>query len=246
MISKQQIKFIQSLRLKKYRQEHQMFVVEGAKIVLELLQSNFKIFKIYGLSQWIDRQTIKNNQTSLFQIVTESELKQISELSNPNEVLAIAYFPIESSLNIEEGTILGLQSIRDPGNLGTIIRTADWYGIKQIICSEDCADIFNSKVVQASMGSIFRVKVCYCELIKFLSETKLTKYAATLHESISLHEFKNLNPGILLIGNESKGLSSELIDLCDYKLSIPRLGSAESLNAAVATGIFLDWLSRKK
>ena len=244
MLSKQQIKIIRSLHLKKNRKQSGLFVCEGAKILHELLHSSLQINKIYALKSWIseNRQFLSDENT--FQEVTEKELEQISELSTPNEVLAIAVIP-ENKIPEIKGLSIGLESIRDPGNLGTIIRIADWYGLTDIFCSEDCADAYNSKVVQASMGSLFRVRVHYVDLKEFLSSCTVPKYAAALEGSQNLHDYKDFNGnGILVIGNESNGLSSEILDVCDVKIHIPRFGQAESLNAAVATGIFLDAMKR--
>ena len=209
MLSKQQIKIIRSLHLKKNRKQSGLFVCEGAKILHELLHSGLQINKIYALNSWISENRQFLSDENIFQEVTEKELEQISELSTPNDVLA------------------------------------DWYGLTDIFCSEDCADAYNSKVVQASMGSLFRVRVHYVDLKEFLSSCTVPKYAAALDGSRNLHEYKDFKrTGILVIGNESNGLSTEILDVCDVKIHIPRFGQAESLNAAVATGIFLDSMTR--
>ena len=245
MLSKQQIKFINGLRLKKFRVENGLFVCEGAKIVHELLQSRLKVHKIYALKSWINQVSPMKPDMDIIQEISEKELGQISQLSTPNEVVAIVEIPENSPASNKDDILICLESIRDPGNLGTIIRIADWYGLKEIICSEDCADAYNSKVVQASMGSLFRISVNYLSLRDYLSESKMPKYAATLENSINLHEYQGFKPGILLIGNESAGLSPEILKYCDTKLHIPSFGKAESLNAAVATGIFLDAMRRQ-
>lgn len=244
MISKQQIKFIKSLAQKKYRKEHQMFVAEGAKIVEELLHSSLKIHKIFATASWFRQNPglIKNNNKELFEKITENELSQISELTTPNEVLALANMPdpVHYKDTKPADLILTLESVRDPGNLGTIIRLADWYGLDYIVCSPDCADAYNTKVVQASMGSIFRIKIIYATLISFIENTELPVYAAVLDGAENLHSIKNFEKGILIIGNESKGISAELANLATNKVFIPSFGKAESLNAAIATGILLD------
>jgi TrmH family RNA methyltransferase len=244
MISKQQVKFINSLHLKKNRKQHGMFVAEGAKIVQELLGSSHNIHKIYGTKQWFERQNSIILNSEVHSEITDRELEMVSELSTPNEVLAIVEIPEEPVKIYNQGISLALESIRDPGNMGTMIRLADWYGLKQVICSEDCADAYNSKTVQASMGSIFRVEVIYCNLTEFLAESNLPIYAATLSGSQSLHEFNDFQQGIILIGNESQGLSMDVLQLKHTALHIPGFGKAESLNAAVAAGIFLDTFRR--
>lgn len=221
-----------------------MFVAEGAKIVDELLHSSLKIHKIFATPSWFSRNEafIKADNTNIFEEITEDELAQISELATPNEVLALAQIP--ETLDIKDAKdpdlILALESVRDPGNMGTIIRLADWYGLPFIVCSPDCADVYNTKVVQASMGSIFRVKIISADLIPIIKNTDLPVYAALLDGAENLHAIKNFEKGILIIGNESKGISDELASLATHKVFIPSFGQAESLNAAIATGILLD------
>ena len=245
MISKPQIKFIKSLSLKKFRKEHRMFTAEGAKIVNELLASNVLIHKIYATPVWITQNQPKLNahQQGCVVEISEHELLQISELTTPNQVVAIAYIPENKAL-LKQTLCLALDGIRDPGNLGTIIRLADWYGIHQIICSTDCTDAFGHKCVQASMGSIFRVNILYQSIEHVINQLNLPIFAATLQESISIHTLKNFQEGLLIIGSESHGISEDLLSQVHTKIKIPSFGEAESLNAAIATGILLDNLKR--
>ena len=177
--------------------------------------------------------------------VTAKELERISNLNTPNQVLAVCSIPAWNPEQIEnpEGIMLALDGIRDPGNLGTIIRTADWFGVKEIICSDDCVDVFNPKVVQSTMGSLGRVKVYYTNLEDFLSESKLPVYA-TVMDGNSIWD-ANPGNGIFIIGNESKGIRPEVLKHAKHKISIPSVGGAESLNAAVATGVVLSIATRK-
>ncbi|MDX9905141.1 MAG: RNA methyltransferase [Bacteroidales bacterium] len=250
MLSKNQVKYIQSLRLGKFRDEYRVFIVEGVKMVDELLKSSFHIRQILGTTSWIEtHKDILKAKNPEVQVITEAELQRISNLVTPNEVLAVAGYP-ENDLPAREGLgkiILVLDGIQDPGNLGTIIRTADWFGIRQVICSENTADIFNPKVVQATMGSIFRAGIYYTVLKDFLEglgpDWKI--YGAdTEGENIF-----GLVPGFplaIVIGNESKGISPGLYPALTHKIGIPSGSTgAESLNAAVAAGIIMAEFGRK-
>lgn len=244
MLSKPQIKLIASLEQKKFRAAHQMFVAEGAKIAQEILQSSLKVINLYGTESWLSANSLLYDHldAKLVHAVGEREMKQISFLSTPSPVLLLVqipepapYIPLaKNALN------LGLEAIRDPGNLGTIIRLADWYGLEQVFCSEDCVDVYNPKTVQATMGSIARVKVHYLDLFSLLDENPIDSYAATPTGKVDIHTLEAKPPGILLIGNESSGLSEALLAKATYGVKIPRFGEAESLNAAIATGILLD------
>lgn len=245
MISNAQLKLIQSLNQKKYRKKFKLFPAEGVKIVNEILFSAYKIHTIFALSDWIADKSSKLYSSGIKEIVEvdENELKSISNLSTPNKVIALVEMP-ETDLSFSSEVILLLDSIRDPGNLGTIIRIADWYGINTIICSEDCVDVYNSKVIQASMASILRTNVHYQDLIEILnSNSNRESYAAVLNGH-SVHDFKFVKPSFLVIGNESSGINENLIKLTKHQVSIPQFGDAESLNASIATGIILDNMMR--
>ncbi|MEP6951971.1 MAG: RNA methyltransferase [Ginsengibacter sp.] len=177
--------------------------------------------------------------------IDETTLERISLLKTPNKVVAVFEKKLPVSEPVLHGKIsLMLDNIRDPGNMGTIIRNADWFGIENIICSENCADCYNPKVVQASMGSLARINILYVSLDAFIdANKKISVYAATL-SGIAVSELKIIEEGIILIGNESKGISEELLNLATLKITIPRYGNAESLNAAVATGIILSYIKK--
>ena len=239
MLSKKEIKDIQSLDEKKHRDSQQLFVAEGPKIVLELLQQKRSaVQNIYATADWIHEN--RNILTDGYREVTESDLQKISHLKTPNRVVALVrqqphQEPVVSQI------CLYLDSIQDPGNLGTIIRIADWFAIEAIVCSEGCADRYNSKVVQSSMASIVRVPVYYDAGNGWLGRQTAPIYAAAL-DGQPLHSFPKIKTGIVVIGNESKGISPEIMALAQHRLTIPRRGVAESLNAAVAAGIILSHL----
>lgn len=245
MLSKARIKLIQSLNLKKHRSELKLFVVEGKKQVTELLTSNYQVNCIVATPNWADAfaQDIKNN-TELI-IVSDDDLKKASLLQAPQDVLAVVEMPekLFSSTIINTGFSIFLDGIQDPGNLGTIIRIADWYGIKTIVCSNDCVDVFNPKTIQATMGSFARVDVYYNYLSDILKQNNLPVYGA-LMQGESLYQSTIKENGILLIGNEGKGISEELLSYISNPITIPKIGGAESLNAGIATAIICDARAR--
>jgi len=246
VISKAQIKHIQSLKQIKFRREHGLFIAEGPKIVGELPVSDIKVEVVYAVEEWIEGSKGKFEylKAEVNQISTK-ELERISNLSTPNQVLAVCKIPERDVAEIseEDGTVVMLDGIRDPGNLGTIIRTADWFGVRSIICSNDCVEAYNPKVVQATMGSIARVKVYYTDLNAYLSNTKMPVYA-TVMDGESIWDTK-AEKGIYVIGNESKGIRQEVLRHATHKVSIPTAdGGAESLNASVATGIVLAYAKK--
>ena len=231
MITKNQIKFIKSLSLKKKRIKEQLFIAEGEKVVSELLRSDFEIKNIYATKEW------KVNNDNITQI-SNAELQRISNLKSPNKVLAVAQFK-NHKITKHEGITLVLDEINDPGNLGTIIRMCDWFGVKQIICSKNTVDIFNPKVVQSAMGSAFRVKVNYTDLENYLSDITTPIYGAFM-DGKNLKEVKIPKSAHLVMGNEANGISAEINKLITDKVAIKNIGkSAESLNVAVATSILL-------
>ncbi|MBK7763822.1 MAG: RNA methyltransferase [Bacteroidetes bacterium] len=239
MISKAQVKHIQSLDDKKYRQQNRQFVVEGEKMVAELLNSSLHVETIYAVQGWIDKNKHLINIDLV--CVEDFELKKISALTTPNQVLAIVQKPNFEQI-VKPTLAIVLDDIQDPGNLGSMIRIADWYNINALYCSANCADAFSSKVIQASMGSIFRVPVIHCSIIDLLqAHPELNSYACVLGGK-DVHTFEKITSGFILIGNESKGLSNEVIALSKHKITIPRKGNAESLNAAIACGIVCDCL----
>jgi TrmH family RNA methyltransferase len=240
MITKNQVKYIQSLGQKKWRDVEQVFVAEGPKLVNELLTAtNCTVLHVYALKEWIDITKTNIEITE----VTSDELEKISQLTTPNQVLAIAkMFKWDGEPVIKGNISLALDAIRDPGNMGTIIRLADWFGIKSIFCSMGCADIYNPKVIQASMGSIARVRVEYTDLQTLLKNNNDIRIYASVLNGRDITKMEKLNEGIIVIGNESKGISDEIIKLANVQITIPGRGKAESLNAAAATGIILSHL----
>ena len=245
MISKNQIKLIRSLKQNKFRKEHALFVAEGPKIVGEFPGSTMKVDTIFALEDWIieNEEKFKYQKAAMVK-VSAKELSQISNLSTPNQVLALCRIPDRDPDDIpeDEDLILALDGIRDPGNLGTIIRTADWFGVKHLICSDDCVDVFNPKVVQSTMGSISRVKVYYTDLAEYLYNAGTDIYA-TVMDGQSIFD-SSPGKGIYVIGNESNGIRPEVLRHATEKISIPASGKAESLNAAVATGVVLALASK--
>ena len=231
MITKNQIKFIKSLSLKKKRIKEQLFIAEGEKVVSELLRSDFEIKNIYATKEW---EVSNDNITQ----ISNAELQKISNLKSPNKVLAVVQFKNHKIIK-HEGITLVLDEINDPGNLGTIIRMCDWFGVKQIICSKNTVDIFNPKVVQSAMGSAFRVKVNYTDLENYLSDITTPIYGAFM-DGKNLKEVKIPKSAHLVMGNEANGISAEINKLITDKVAIKNIGkSAESLNVAVATSILL-------
>lgn len=239
MLSKKLVKDIQSLSLKKRREEAGLFVAEGPKVVSELIEViPQQLSQLFAVQSWAD----SHPELTDVQIVTQEELQRISFLHTPNSVLALFHRFAEEE-PVAAGITLYLDTIQDPGNFGTIIRIADWFGLKQIVCSAGCADVYNPKVVQSTMASIARVKVYYDEDGNWLQQQNMNIYAATLGGE-DVYKLPAVKDGILVIGNESKGISKEILQLAAKNISIPKKGTAESLNAAVATGIILSHLLR--
>lgn len=249
MISKAKIKLINSLKSKKYREKYKLFVVEGEKSIQDLLYSGMKAVSVFALNSVIDH--FSNIDCELTE-VSASEMKKISFLKSSGNSLAL-FEQSKKALKESFGSsfVLALDNIQDPGNLGTIIRIADWFGIRNIVCSNDSADIYNPKVVQASMGSIARINVYYTNLSEYLQNTKAeyTIYGSFM-EGHSIYESDFQKKKILVMGNEGKGISPDIEKLIDKKISIPRFTlkeeGPESLNVAMATGIILSEIKRKK
>lgn len=240
MVSKNQIKRITSLLQKKYRKQEQLFFVEGVKGVQELLDSNFELVELFTTNS----ELFSVDKSKVYAI-TESELQKISALTTPNTCLAL--FKIPAAVSFEEkGLLVALDDVRDPGNLGTIIRLCDWFGIKTLFCSEESVDVYNPKVVQATMGSISRVNVVYGNLEKFLSETKLPVFG-TFMDGKNIYKETLPNEGIIVMGNEANGISKAIENLVSERIAIPRFGdlqATESLNVATATAIILSEFNR--
>jgi RNA methyltransferase, TrmH family len=240
MLSKKEIKDIQSLSHKKFRDELNLFIAEGPKIVTELIELIPKqIEKVYAVKEWIESNQILNKEVNVTE-VNDVELERLSHFQTPNRVIAVInklpFQKPDASL-----FTLYLDAIQDPGNFGTILRIADWFAIKNIVCSTGCADLYNPKVVQSTMASLARVNVYYDGQEEWLQEQTVPIYAATLNGT-SLYAHSKTEKGILIIGNESKGIRKDFLQHATNQITIPKKGDAESLNAAVATGIILSHL----
>ena len=240
MLSKNQVKFIRSLKKKKFRQANQLFLAEGIKVVEELLSSSFKHHKIYGTASYQNPLTVSD-----LQIITEKELGMISDFTNPNQVIGIFEIPLEKELQ-NTGLTVALDGINDPGNLGTIIRLCDWFGVTQLICSENTVDCFNPKVVQASMGSLTRVAIYYVDLAEYLSKDSRVIYGTFL-DGENIYNTSHEPNSVIVLGNEANGISDSIKALVQKKITIPQFGEqqqTESLNVAMATAIFLSEFRR--
>lgn len=248
MLNKYQ-KLIKSLHQKKFRNEENLFLVEGGKSVLELLTAEDNFNKIGIQALFYTENFAQENQAFLpsFQkkvvyseLVTQTILQNVGTLQTNDSAIAIAKMPANFPLKVENEMVLALADIRDPGNLGTIIRVADWYGIRKLICSETTTDFYSPKVIAASMGSFLRIKPFYCDLAQYLgSQIDIGIYGAFL-EGKNIYEQKFEQRGIIVIGNESNGIPADLVPLIPHKITIPRFGEAESLNAGIATAIICD------
>ncbi len=240
-LSKNNIKLITSLQQKKYRQKYKLFVAEGIKVVKELLASNLTVNQVFCTD---DSLTFEQDIT-LSQI-SEAELKKISTLKTPNKVLALFEIP-ENDMPNNTGFTVALDGVNDPGNLGTIIRLCDWFGVEHLICSKNTVDCYNSKVVQASMGSLTRVQINYTDLPEFLRNSELPKYTADM-DGENVYSAALPQEAILVMGNEANGISTEIDSIIKNQLTIPRFGDlqeTESLNVATATAILLSEFKRR-
>ena len=241
MLSQAVIKHINSLKIKKYRHKYGEFIAEGEKIIAELIEEGLILKQIYAttttttvFSDKFQSLLIQDKMT----VCTDAELNKITALQHHHQCLAVFALPDVALEPDNSNWLLALDDIQDPGNMGTIIRTCDWFGIKHIVCSEGCVDVYNPKVVQASMASIGRVKVIETNLADFFAGSNREVYGAVL-DGANYHTVDYSKPGILLIGNEGKGIEPELMQWVQNKLTIPRIGKAESLNAAIATALLL-------
>ena len=240
-ISKNQLKIITSLSQKKYREKHGLFIAEGVKVVKELLQSSLEVFQLFA----VDDYEITNNEDVVTRI-SEVDLKKISKLKSPNKVLGLFKIPDEQQAQ-QKGLILALDEINDPGNLGTIIRLCDWFGIHQLVCSKNTVDAYNQKVVQASMGSLTRVSIKYLDLASYINDAKLPTFIADMDGS-NVYSSQLPAEAILVMGNEANGISESIKEIVQNKISIPRFGDTqktESLNVATATAILLSEFKRR-
>lgn len=249
MFSKQQQKYVQSLQIKKYRQEHQRFLVEGAKSVQELLKSDLETELLLCTPKFFIENEKTFKKISVEQI-SQTELEKLGTLQSNDSALAVVKMRENTPLIADADEFaLVLDDIRDPGNLGTILRIADWYGIKKVICSETSVGFYNPKVVAASMGSFSRIRV-YCsdisEYFENIVKNKNTEIIGTFLNSENVHRFDFPSSGYIVLGNESNGIGAEVEKLITKKITIPRFGEAESLNVGIATAVVLDNLRRRR
>ena len=245
MITKNQIKYINSLQQKKFRVENQSFIVEGAKSVLELLKSDFIIEMLFVTEAFFEEhQNFLANLPIQVEITTQTDLEKAGSFSSNNAALAVVKTKENEELLVKDNEFaLILDDIRDPGNLGTIIRVADWYGIHKLICSDSTVDFYNPKVISATMGSFTRTNLYYTDLEEFIKNQSVNIYGTLLNGN-NIHETKFSNSGYIVIGNEANGISESIEKLITHKITIPRFGEAESLNAGIATAVVLDNLLR--
>lgn len=241
LVTKSQVKYIQSLGHKKFRDEEGMFVAEGPKIVGELLHTpGILLQQVYALKEWISGGPTAGLPV---QEVGQAELDRLSSLSTPNQVVAIFSKPVFDPPEFNKGITVVLDGIQDPGNLGTIVRIADWFGVARVLCTADSADVFNTKAVQSTMGSVGRVPVVYGDPVELIrSYAGLPVFAAVLGGK-ELYGMERVRRGWIVVGNESRGIRPGLLELATERITIPGSGRAESLNAAVAAGIILSHLA---
>lgn len=239
-ISKNQIKLINSLQQKKNRTKNGLFVAEGVKVVNELLNSSLKIHALFATDDFTT-----DNYNGTITNITAQELKKVSNLKTPNKVLGIFEIP-ETNPREDNGLIIALDAVNDPGNLGTIIRLCDWFGVEQLICSKDTVDCYNPKVVQSTMGSLTRISIQYVDLPNYIENTNLPVFTADM-DGQNVYTANLPQEAILVMGNEANGISTEIRSLIDNALTIPRFGDlqqTESLNVATATAILLSEFKR--
>jgi TrmH family RNA methyltransferase len=248
MLSKNRIKYVNSLKVKKFRQLHQSFIVEGAKSVLELIRSDFEIEFVLGTQDFQQKySSILSQHKTLIETVTLTELEGLGSFQTNDSCLAVAKIKENVFLDAEDKEyVIVLDDINDPGNLGTIIRIADWYGINKIVCSISTTDLYNPKVIAASKGSFTRVKLYYTDLVDYLkNHTGQKTVIGAFLGGDSLYDFAfSQNGGYIIMGNEANGVGQDVESYVKQKVTIPRFGEAESLNVGVATAVILDNLRR--
>ena len=245
MLSKSQLSFIKSLHQKKYRKESGLFIVEGIKSIVEFLASSFRIHSIYSLPQNLSLLPALPANIKLFE-VNNAELDKISTLQTPQGILAIIHIPESeklSALDLPGRFTLVLDGIQDPGNLGTIIRTADWFGFQNVVCSMNTVEVYNPKTVQATMGSLARIRVDYMDLCDFFKEVTLPVFGALL-EGKSMYDINWGTEGLVILGNEGQGITDEVQEFITDPVTIPRVGAAESLNVAISGAIICSDIRR--
>jgi TrmH family RNA methyltransferase len=253
MLSRNQVKNISALHHKKFRREENLFIAEGEKVVFDLINSDWNVKSVYGTQDFFQAlpKSIKISKEVEMVLVTTDEMKKISTLITPQNVLAVAEIPNEEKqIDFEKNLKLVLDDISDPGNLGTLIRIAAWFGIDEIICSENSVDCFNPKVVQSAMGALFKINITYSELKSVFEKNKTVKNLpvyGTILDGKNLYEEDLSGDGFILIGSESSGISHDLYEFVTHKITIPSYGNKaiDSLNVAVATGIICAEFRKK-
>lgn len=245
MLSKNTVKFIKSLHQKKFRNQEQKFFVEGEKSVVEVLNSDFRLELIVATDSFFNKYKSLITQSGAQVILaTQNQLESLGQYQSNDSALAVVHMKPNSPFDFPEGNfVVGLDDVRDPGNLGTIIRIADWYGIKDLVFSSQTAEFYNPKVIQSSMGSFTRVNFFYADLKDVFQKWNMPIYGAFL-DGKNVHEMKSISHGVILMGNESNGVSSQLEQIVTDKVTIPGFGQAESLNVAIATAILCDNFKR--
>jgi len=245
-LTKNEIKFIKSLHLKKNRTLEQLFIVEGEKLVKELFSQNkFKIKQVFITDDYDINQVPENINYSF---ISNKDLERISALKSPNKVLAVVHQKTSNQINFEEDNlILVLDDVNDPGNLGTIIRTADWFGVTQIIASKNTVELFNPKVIQSSMGAIYRMNYFVADLVDVVQQFKQnnTPILGAVIDGENIYNSGINKKSVLLMGSESHGINETLLSLVTQQITIPKFGETESLNVAMATGILLSEYKRR-
>lgn len=252
MLSKQVTKIVQNLEKKKFREKYNLFKVEGEKLVGELLLSGLKIHTLLATPEWIEQQHKVLSDVRVTE-VSKKEISTISDFQSLPDVIALAEIPAYTfnPKEVGDNLTIALNGIQDPGNLGTILRVADWFGIRHILCDRECAGVYNPKCVQASMGAIFRVKTFYVDLPLMLKELKNENFPVfgTFLDGENIYHAPLCRKGLIVMGNEGKGISEEIARLTDFKLTIPSFATGEekteSLNVGVATGIILSEFRRR-
>lgn len=250
MLSRNQAKHVQSLKLPRFRKEHGQFIAEGVKIAEEILDSSYTISGVFALASWLDIHVDGLKKRDIrFQEVDAEELERISQLKTPNEVLMVVDIPKDAGDDpLLPDLTLYLDRIQDPGNMGTIIRTADWFGAGLVVCSPGCADLYNPKVIQATMGSFTRIRVVEREGSGFLQQAAgQALVCGAVAGGEDIYSFGFSKPAVVVIGNESQGISADLIPFLNKKIGIPRFNEkVESLNAAVAAAIICSEFRRRE
>ena len=246
MVTRNEIKQIASLRQQKFRNELGLFVVEGRKMTEELLRSDFETVGLYATEAFLANHPAGFNEA---ETISEVQMSQMSGQDTPPGILAVVKIPVRQTLSDNSRFILALDGIANPGNMGTLIRTAEWFGINDIVCSPDCVEVWNPKVIQATMGSIFRINVLEADLTDFLPQQirKGKAVYGALLEGQNLFETGSQKGGIIVIGSESHGICSEVLPYITHAVTIPRVNNSatESLNASIAAGIIIAELTRQ-